>query len=216
MLPIKIKEQLITSYLFSDQFFSSFRRFFDFDTKDKYEMLYDISMGMAPRHFDPEEKILYDEDQEVAEMYFVEEGFIGIGFSMMQNGMTGRNYVISKRQQGKQLICDHYVVNKQRSQFIYIVLRNTRAFAISSKFLHRVFFPEYPDFEIKVKSRSYSYYKKWIFKPVNQHRIIELKQMNKKRHTYSEIIFNPKNLELKKIPTMSQYQQLAYLPKTKT
>ena len=65
-----------------------------------------------PRQFDQEERVLYDEDQEVAEMYFVEEGFIGIGFSIMGNGINGRNYMISKKQQGRQLICDHYVVNK--------------------------------------------------------------------------------------------------------
>jgi len=97
MLPVKIKQQLITSYLFSDQFYNSYRRFFDCDTKGKYEMLQDLSFGMVPRHFDHEERILYDEDQEVSEMYFVQKGFIGIGFSIMSNGINGRNYMVSKR-----------------------------------------------------------------------------------------------------------------------
>jgi len=62
MLPMQIKRQLITNYLFSEQFYTSFSRFFDLETNDKYELLYHLSMGMAPRHFDLDEKILYDED----------------------------------------------------------------------------------------------------------------------------------------------------------
>ena len=84
--------------MFSNAFYNSYSRFFDLDLKDKFELLYDLSIGMAPRLFEAEEKILYDEDQEVAEMYFVEEGFIGIGFTLLQNGITGRNYILSKRQ----------------------------------------------------------------------------------------------------------------------
>lgn len=30
-------------------------------------------------------------------MYFILEGFVGIGFSMLSNGIGGRNYIISKK-----------------------------------------------------------------------------------------------------------------------
>jgi len=95
-----------------------------------------------------------------------------------------------------------------------MVLNNTTAFALQSKFIHRVFFPEYPDFEIKAKSNCYNYYKKWIFNPVNQHRMMELKSINKKRQTYSEVMFHPKRFEEKKIPSMQQYLNLAYLSRS--
>jgi hypothetical protein len=52
-----------------------------------------------PRKFDSEDdndKVIYDEDQEVSEIYFIQEGFIGIGFSLPCNGITGRNHIISK------------------------------------------------------------------------------------------------------------------------
>ena len=55
-----------------------------------------------PRIFSPhdEDKIIYDENQEVSELYFIQEGFIGIGFSLIANGISARQYTISKRQEG--------------------------------------------------------------------------------------------------------------------
>lgn len=49
--------------------------------KDK-NFLADIAKGMIPRHFissQNNDRLIYEEDQEVAEMYFVSEGTIGIG-----------------------------------------------------------------------------------------------------------------------------------------
>lgn len=44
-----------------------------------------------------DEKLIYDEGQEVAEMYFVIEGFIGIGFALVTSGIAGRTNIISKK-----------------------------------------------------------------------------------------------------------------------
>ena len=42
--------------------------------------------------------IIYDEDDEISELYIVTEGDIGIGFSIMKAGFSsGSNIVISKR-----------------------------------------------------------------------------------------------------------------------
>lgn len=53
-----------------------------------------------PRKFDPigDDKIIYDEEEEVLEMYFVTEGIIGIGFSLIANGFANSQYSIGKRQ----------------------------------------------------------------------------------------------------------------------
>ena len=43
-----------------------------------------------PRRFDPTDdadKVIYDEEDEVPEMYFFTEGIIGIGFSLVANGL---------------------------------------------------------------------------------------------------------------------------------
>jgi len=42
-----------------------------------------MANGMKPRRFladDAEDSLLYEEEQEVSEMFFITEGFIGIGF----------------------------------------------------------------------------------------------------------------------------------------
>ena len=49
----------------------------------------------------------------------------------------------------------------------------TRAYAVSAKFLHGFFFKKYTDFQTSIKAISYNYYKKWVFKPIFEHRIKE-------------------------------------------
>lgn len=45
-----------------------------------------------PRKFEPtnEDKIIYDEEEEVLEMYFITEGVIGVGFSLIANGFLDK------------------------------------------------------------------------------------------------------------------------------
>ena len=93
----------MSEYLFED-IFNKFRRFFvpNLVLEDK-QFLYDIAFGFLPRKFDSQDdgdKVIYDEDQEVSEIYFIQEGFIGIGFTLLSNGLTGRNHIISKNQSG--------------------------------------------------------------------------------------------------------------------
>ena len=59
--------------------------------------------------------IIYNEDQEISEMYFFLEGTIGIGFSVISKGIMNRSFTVSKKWVGNSLIGDHYVVNKQKS-----------------------------------------------------------------------------------------------------
>ena len=50
-----------------------------------------------PRLFEPEgdDSVIYDEEQEVAEMYFILEGVVGIGFSLIR-GITQKQHYIVK------------------------------------------------------------------------------------------------------------------------
>jgi len=55
--------------------------------------------GMMPRKFhaeDSEDKFICLEEQEVGEMYFITEGFVGIGFSM--SGFNKQQIVFGKKQ----------------------------------------------------------------------------------------------------------------------
>ena len=86
LLPQPIQQGLIASYLFND-IFRSFPRFFGDDINLKSDthikLLSSLSYGFHPRVFfaNDEDRMIYDENQEVAELYFIQEGLVGIGFS---------------------------------------------------------------------------------------------------------------------------------------
>ena len=117
----------MTVYLFQD-LFMQFRRFFKVGTPNEMYFLYDIAFGFMPRQFLPsdDDKIIYDEEQEVYEMYFIVEGIIGIAFSLIANGFAQTQFSIGQRlvsvnnktnfcplKQQNHLICDHYVLNDE-------------------------------------------------------------------------------------------------------
>lgn len=145
-MPRKIKNQIIIVYLYKDIFEQlAFKRFFNVETKDEKQFIYDLVFGFMPRKFEPtdEDKIIYDEEDEVTEMYLIFEGQIEIAFSLISNGMRDK-FAFGKRQPGKQIICDHYVVNNQKSQFIYMAVKEISSFALSKTFVHNRIFPKYP------------------------------------------------------------------------
>lgn len=51
--------------------------------------IYDIAFGFMPRKFEPtdDDKVISDEEEDVLEMYMVTEGVIGVGFSLIANGL---------------------------------------------------------------------------------------------------------------------------------
>jgi len=101
MLPKSLQNQIMNMYLFEDIFFR-YRRFFNIyadDSKigqDLYldansRFLYDFAFGFMPRQFEAtdEDSIIYDEEDEVSEMYFILEGNVGVGYNLMG---VGANY----------------------------------------------------------------------------------------------------------------------------
>jgi hypothetical protein len=75
-------------YLFDDVFYK-FRSFFNTIKYENTKFLFDISFGLKPRIFKPDvssdekEIVIYDEEDEVPEMYFIKSGKVGIGFYVM-------------------------------------------------------------------------------------------------------------------------------------
>lgn len=89
----------MTVYLFSDVFIQ-FKRFFKVNLENETKFLYDIAFGFMPRKFEcmhEEDKIIYDEEEEVQEMYFITEGTVGVGFSLIANGYIREKYVIAEK-----------------------------------------------------------------------------------------------------------------------
>jgi hypothetical protein len=82
-LPRSIKRGIIVHYLFDDVFYN-FRFFFNPQKYKDSKFLYDVAYGLKPRHFTDkeDENVIYDEEEEVLEMYFVISGTVGVGYHL--------------------------------------------------------------------------------------------------------------------------------------
>lgn len=99
--------------------------------------MYDISFGLKPRKFDANEddKLIYDEEDEVSEMYFIIEGTVGIGYYIFSQGLSKTQYKLGIYMKDNSFICDYYVCNNKKSEFIFISVSEVKAFALSKRFL---------------------------------------------------------------------------------
>jgi len=117
--------------------------------------------------------IIYDEEEDVSEIYFILEGVVGIAFSLSAD-LTGKQYSIGKQLKSftnttrSHIVCDHYVTNQCKSQFIYLAVdTEVKCLALLGNHLHENVFPKYPDIMKKLQSDSFELYFKNIFVPLN-------------------------------------------------
>jgi len=136
--------------------------------RDDEEFLIDIAKGLQPRCFTNTgvDKIIYEEDQEVAEMYFIVEGEVGIAINSY--GDINKSYEIGYRQEGSQLICDYYVIAKSKANFMYVCTIDIDAYALTKKYLHETLFQNknYLDYKKHIEFESYKTYSACIYSPL--------------------------------------------------
>lgn len=104
-LPKSIRRTIMINYLFQDVFYK-FRQFFNTFENRESEFLYNVAFGFMPRKFD-ENEIVYDEEDEVTEIYFILEGTLGVGFRVM--GTENNNIKLIKYFRDDSFVCDYYV-----------------------------------------------------------------------------------------------------------
>lgn len=89
-VPKRVRHHLVVHYLFYD-LIKRFQRFFNATFCDdnnmvlNYNLISMLTEGFMPRYFTAsldDDKIIYEQDMEVEEMYFVLDGKIGIGFHL--------------------------------------------------------------------------------------------------------------------------------------
>lgn len=102
LLPQSIKKTMLSEYLFCDINLHSKRLLTD-DIQNDKEFMAEFTKGFMPRRFMDvgDDRIIYEEEQEVAEMYFITKGFIGIGYNYWGGKLTENSYIIAKRQKGR-------------------------------------------------------------------------------------------------------------------
>ena len=67
-------------------------------------------------------------------------------------------------------ICDYYVCNNKKSEFIFIAVAEVKAFALSKRFLLHNIFVKYPDIAAEIKEQSYYRYRKNVKNRLIKHR----------------------------------------------
>jgi len=78
---------VVCNYLFKE-LFDYFSFFLQAEIRADEKFLFALARGLMPRRFDaddPNDKIIYEENQEVAELYFVMQGFIGYAVNQLSD-----------------------------------------------------------------------------------------------------------------------------------
>lgn len=68
-------------------------------------------------------------------MYFIIEGTVGIGYYIFSQGLSKTQYKLGIYMKDNSFICDYYVCNNKKSEFIFISVSEVKAFALSKRFL---------------------------------------------------------------------------------
>ena len=154
--PQMIKYHIMLNYLFDDVI-CRFRPFFaDCNETTDANFLYDICFGLKPAKFDAidDEKLILDEEDEVSDMYFIMEGCVGIGYYLMSQGLSKKQFKIGIQRHKFTTICDYYVTFNKNSEFIYLVQSNVQAISLSKRFLLSEVFVKYPRHAHKIKVKA--------------------------------------------------------------
>ena len=108
-------------YLFDDIFYN-FRFFFNPQKNKDSKFLYDVAFGLKPRHFSEkeDENVIYDEEEEVLEMYFILNGTVGIGFHTYQQPLDKMPFQITHQISSNSFFGDYYLCNNTKAEFVHI------------------------------------------------------------------------------------------------
>lgn len=102
MLPNQIQWTITSDYLFYDIFYC-FNRFFNEQIREEKDFLSKFAYGLVPRKFsgaEKEDKIIFEEDQEVSEMYLFQEGCVSLAMIAYSNKINSSFYKTLRSQKG--------------------------------------------------------------------------------------------------------------------
>ena len=159
-LPRVIKRSIVTNYIYQDVFYK-FRPFFNSADNRDSKFLYEVGFGLIPRDF-CEEELIYDEEDEVPEMYFLLEGAVGVGFRL--SGF-GRQHRIVKHIREKSQICDHFVCEGLKSEFLFLAVKEIKAFALQRKYFKKLM-KNYPKITDQIRKEARARYMKVVREPL--------------------------------------------------
>lgn len=89
-------------------------------------------------------------------------------------------------------ICDYYVCFNRKSEFIFMVVQEVKAFSLAKKFLLQKIFPKYPHIAATIKKGCSDRYKKNVRQRLLKYRVEHVMEINKKS-SYKSISIMLKN-----------------------
>jgi len=151
MMPPQIKRGLLIHYLYDDIFYN-FRTFFQPSPADS-KFLYTVAFGLKPRKFfaKKDENIIYEEEEEVSEMYFIINGDVGIGYTIYMTPMDSKNYRLTYFKGPEDYFGAFYLTQNLKSEFLYLAYTDVEAFSLSKKFMMRKIFTKFPAIFKRIK-----------------------------------------------------------------
>ena len=187
ILPKSIKRGIIVHYLFDDIFYN-FRFFFNPQKNKDSKFLYDVAFGLKPRQFSEraDENVIYDEEEEVLEMYFVISGTVGIGYHLYQQPIEKERFHLTHYLAPNNFFGDYYLCNNTKAEFVHVAHTEVEAYSLSKKFLMGKVFPKYPNIYREIKEESRYRYNSQIKDDIMKHKQAHIEVVNK-RSTYNNI-----------------------------
>ena len=115
------------------------------ENKDS-KFIYDVCFGFKPAKFEPlsHDQLILDEENEVTDLYFIQEGTVGIGYYLMSQWLSKKQFEIGIEANKNNIILDYYVCYDKKSEFVYLALTRVQAIFLSKKFLREEIFRKYP------------------------------------------------------------------------
>lgn len=168
-------------YLFDDIFYN-FRIFFNPQKYKDSKFLAQVAFGLNPRHFssEPDENIIYDEEEEVDEMYFIMTGTVGVGYHMYQQPLEKSRYRVTTKIGCNSFFGDYYLCNNIKSEFVYAAVSDVEAFALNKNFMLGKIFPKYPEIYREIKDDSRYRYMTSVKDMIIKHKISHIDSVNKR------------------------------------
>ena len=113
-------------------------------------------------------------------MYFCLEGLVSVGYFFGSSHTTKNEFRGVKRFAQMFIICDHYVVNNLRCEFVYMCVQPVKCFGLPKKFLLKKIFVKYPEIANEIKANAHMRYQKYLKKPIKDKFKSDIKMKNKK------------------------------------
>lgn len=85
-----------------------------------------------------------------------------------------------------QVICDHYIINNKKTNFAYLAVYDTNAFALTKDYLTKVF-NNFPDYRNVLCAHVFYNYSMNVFKPLTKDRKEHIEDHNKKHNINFQI-----------------------------